>query len=126
MTVSVLMRRILPRFLATGLLTLSLAGCATPYGEPNHTGTGALVGGVSGAGLGAIIAHHNPGAGALLGGAVGAITGGLIGNSMDQQARAPGPAYVPPPAPRYVWVNPQWVWNGSSWVWMEGHWAAVP
>ncbi len=119
------MKRVFPKVLATGLLTLCLAGCTTPYGEPYNTGTGALIGGASGAGLGAIIAHHNPAAGALVGGALGAITGGLIGNSIDQQAHAP--VYVaPPPPPRYVWVNPQWIWDGYRWVWMEGHWAPAP
>ena len=108
------------------LIALVLAGCTTPYGEPNHTGTGALVGGVGGAGLGAALAHHNPAAGAVFGGALGAITGAIIGNSMDERpvyAAAPPP---PPPAPRYVWMNGQWVWNGYQWVWSPGHWVPVP
>ncbi len=116
--------KILVKIIAGGLLAVSLAGCTTPYGEPNNTGTGALIGGLSGAGLGAMLSHHNPGVGALFGGAAGAVAGGVIGNSMDQQARPP--VYVAAPPPHYVWVNPQWVWNGGSWVWMEGHWAAVP
>lgn len=119
------MKRTLVKTLAGGVLVLFLAGCTTPYGEPYNTGTGALIGGVSGAGLGAVLSHRNPGVGALFGGAAGAIAGGLIGNSIDQQSRPPAYVVAPPP-PRYVWVNPQWVWNGSSWVWMEGHWAAVP
>ena len=122
------MRRNFAKVMMAVFLALVLGGCTTPYGEPNNTGTGALVGGASGAGLGALLAHRNPAAGAVLGGAFGAITGGLIGNSMDQQARVP--VYVappPPPAPpHYVWVNGQWVWNGSAWVWTAGHWIAVP
>ncbi len=116
--------------MGAGLLVLVLAGCTTPYSEPNNTGTGALIGGASGAGLGAMLAYRNPVGGAVLGGALGAITGGLIGNSIDQQNRAPvyayGPPPGPPPGPAYVWVNGQWVWNGTAWVWMEGHWAVVP
>ncbi len=63
-----------------------VTGCETPYGTPDRTGTGALVGAGLGAGSGALIgsASGNAGAGALIGGAVGAITGGLIGHSMDQ------------------------------------------
>ena len=61
-------------------LALPQAGCAT------KTGTGAAIGGASGAGIGAIIGHQSGhgGAGALIGGAAGAIGGGLVGNSMDK------------------------------------------
>ncbi len=106
------------------LLGALLTGCTTPSGAPNNTGTGALIGGVSGAGLGALISHGHP-EGALLGAAAGAITGGLVGNAADQAQR---PVYVapPPPAPRYAWVGPQWVWNGYAWVWAPGHWVVVP
>ncbi len=108
------------------LLAASLAGCTTPTGEPNNTGTGALVGGLGGAGLGAALAHCNPAAGALFGGAAGAITGAIIGNSVDQQSRPPVYVAGPPAPPHYVWVNGQWVWNGAAWVWVPAHWAAVP
>jgi uncharacterized protein YcfJ len=68
------------------LLALSgLTGCET------KAGTGALVGGAAGAGLGAIIGHQSHGhtaGGALIGGAVGAIGGALIGNEMDKNDRA--------------------------------------
>ncbi len=123
------------RAAAVSLAGLLLAGCTTPTGEPNNTGTGALVGGVSGAGLGALLAHHEPGAGALIGGAVGAVTGGLIGNSMDQHSRPPVYVAAPPPPPapvvtapppHYVWVDGQWVWNGAGWMWVPAHWALVP
>ncbi len=36
-------------------LTAVLAGCVDPYGQPNYTGSGALIGGGSGALLGAAI-----------------------------------------------------------------------
>ena len=65
-----------------------LAGCETPYGEPDYTGSGALIGGTSGAAIGAIADRHNPGAGALIGGAAGLIAGGLIGHNMDQEHQA--------------------------------------
>ena len=114
------------------LIVVLLGGCTTPSGAPDYTGTGALVGAASGAGLGALIDHRHPGAGALIGGAAGAITGGLLGHSMDEQARTPvyvvappppAPAVVvPAPGPGYAWVNGQWVWNGAAWVWSPGHW----
>ena len=66
---------------------LVLAGCETPYGTPDRTGTGALAGGGIGALSGAAIgsASGHAGAGALIGGAIGAVTGGLIGHSMDME-----------------------------------------
>ena len=139
---------------AGGLLVVSLGGCTTPYGQPNHTGTGALIGGASGAGIGALLAHCDPALGALIGGATGALFGGLAGNSMDQQARAPAYVAGPPPQPQYevasapqpqasatqpqyvvagapgeppyVWVKAQYVWNGHYWAWTDGHWATMP
>ena len=70
-------------FLAATLLSTT-SGCET------KAGTGALVGGAAGAGIGAIIGHnsHNrTGSGALIGGAVGAIGGALVGNEMDKSDR---------------------------------------
>ncbi|HEV2329956.1 MAG TPA: YXWGXW repeat-containing protein [Verrucomicrobiae bacterium] len=61
-----------------------LTGCTYPNGEPNNTGTGALIGAGSGAALGAVVGGRNAGAGAVIGGAFGALTGALIGNSIDQ------------------------------------------
>ncbi len=116
----------LTNWLAMGSIALLLAGCTTPTGEANHTGTGALIGGLSGASLGAAVAHHDPGVGALFGGALGAITGGIIGNSMDQAAHPPVYVAAPPPQPHYVWVNGQWQWSGNAWVWIPEHWALVP
>src|SRR5437762_9682356 len=66
------------------MLRGSAIGCET------KAGTGALVGGAAGAGIGAIIGHntHNrTGSGALIGGAVGAIGGALVGNEMDKADR---------------------------------------
>lgn len=70
------------RLVSVGVLTLGLAitGCAT------HTGTGALTGGLLGAGAGAAIGSMtgNAGAGALIGSGLGAAGGGLIGAGQDE------------------------------------------
>ena len=62
---------------------VGLTGCVSPNGEPDNTGSGALIG----AGTGALIggANGRGGGGALIGAAVGAIAGGLIGHSLDQE-----------------------------------------
>jgi len=59
---------------------LSASGCAT------HTETGAAVGGLAGAGTGAVVGHAlgNTAAGAVIGAGVGALGGAAIGNSQDQ------------------------------------------
>src|SRR5258708_4898283 len=70
--------------LVTGMLLATASGCET------KAGTGALVGGAAGAGIGAIIGHNShgrTGSGALIGGAVGAIGGAIIGNEMDKSDR---------------------------------------
>jgi uncharacterized protein YcfJ len=66
--------------LATSAVVLT--GCVDPNGEPDNTGSGALIG----AGTGALIGGANGrGGAALIGAAVGAIAGGLIGHSIDQE-----------------------------------------
>ena len=73
-----------------------LTGCQYPNGEPNNTGTGALIGAGAGAIMGAAIGGpRNGGAGALIGAAAGAITGGVIGNSIDQEQAADLQAQAP-------------------------------
>ena len=73
--------------LALAASAVGLTGCVSPNGEPDNTGSGALIG----AGTGALIggANGRGGDGALIGAAIGAIAGGLIGHSMDleQQER---------------------------------------
>lgn len=72
--------------------TLVLSACTDPGtlqvpSDPNqNTKQGALLGGLIGAGVGAIANNSNPGLGALAGAAVGAAGGGLIGNQLDKQA----------------------------------------
>ena len=63
------------------LLCGPMIGCAT------HEGTGAAVGGLLGAGTGALVgkAAGNTGAGALLGAGVGALAGAAVGNSEDRR-----------------------------------------
>jgi hypothetical protein len=122
---------------AIGLASL-LVGCTSPNGRPDYTGSGALIGGGSGAAIGAIADRRNPGVGALIGGGVGLIAGGLVGHSMDQQAEArsasppppppppPPPAVIAAPGPGYVWVDGYWVPDGGRWVWVGGYWALPP
>lgn len=107
---------------------LGLALLAGPIGCESNAGTGALVGGAAGAGLGAIIGHNSHGRtaeGALIGGAAGAIGGAVIGNEMDKNEardrdrvvdeRYDDEAPPPPPPPAVegrVYVDPH----------PHGHW----
>jgi hypothetical protein len=52
----------------------------------SYAETGAVVGGLTGAGLGALATHPegNQGAGAALGAGLGALTGAVVGSGMDQ------------------------------------------
>jgi uncharacterized protein YcfJ len=76
-------------FVALVALTVAACGCAN---QQNHAVEGAAVGGVVGAGAGAIIGHQSghTGGGALIGGALGALTGALVGTNMpkSQQGQA--------------------------------------
>lgn len=67
-----------------------LPGCQSPNGKPDYTGTGAVIGGGSGAAVGALADRNNRGVGALIGGAAGVIAGGLAGHVMDQRKEAAG------------------------------------
>lgn len=62
-------------------------GCATgPNGKTSKAPTGAVIGSLAGAGLGAIIGHQSgeTGAGAAIGAAVGGAGGYVIGNEQDK------------------------------------------
>jgi hypothetical protein len=84
--------------------TMFVTGCYSPTGMPDNTGTGALVGGATGAIIGSMARH--PGAGALVGGAMGAVFGGLIGHGMDQQQEAQLRAQAPQTLERVEQVQP--------------------
>src|SRR4051812_19293665 len=78
------MKRALLSVIALGVMGAGIAGCET------QAGTGALIGGAAGAGIGAIIgnnSHGRTGSGALIGGAVGALGGAIVGNEMDKSDR---------------------------------------
>lgn len=73
------------------LATLMLTACATnDMGDSrdlSKTQTGAIIGTVSGAALGAIINHKNRGKGALIGAVGGGLAGTGVGYYMDKQAK---------------------------------------
>ena len=75
--------------LAVLLLTTAVGSVPQTVFAQGHTQRGAILGGVSGAMIGAGIGNHNDetAAGALIGGAVGLITGSAIGNSLDESDR---------------------------------------
>ncbi len=80
-------------FMASGLCSaMALAACTDPGtlnlpSDPNQNARqGAIIGGLVGAGVGAIANDSDPLLGALAGGAIGAAGGGLIGNQLDKQA----------------------------------------
>ncbi|MDB6117073.1 MAG: Glycine-zipper containing OmpA-like rane protein [Verrucomicrobiaceae bacterium] len=72
--------------LSAAALLLNFTSCQDM--GPN-TQTGAVVGGLAGAGIGAIIGNQSgrPLEGAAIGGAAGALGGGAIGNAQDQRNR---------------------------------------
>jgi len=79
------------------LLLVGAIGCATPrydaYGNlyyehhpHRRAAEGAVVGGLAGAGLGAVVAdRHHEEAGFWIGGALGALTGAAIGDAIDRR-----------------------------------------
>ena len=71
----------LKRVVAVGALCVMATGCQ----NMNNTEKGAVIGGASGAGLGAIIGHQtgNRDLGALIGGGAGALMGGAMGKAKD-------------------------------------------
>lgn len=73
------------RTLSTSIIVIALGGLT---GCQSAAGNGALIGGGTGAALGAIIGHQSHGntvGGAVIGGAAGALAGGLVGNEVDRQ-----------------------------------------
>ncbi|MEM8776522.1 MAG: OmpA family protein [Pseudomonadota bacterium] len=71
------------------LASFGLSACTSPAhldGAPQSSKTtqGAVLGGILGAGVGALVSDKK-GKGALIGGAVGAAGGALVGNALDKQ-----------------------------------------
>lgn len=80
------------KFTSAGLVTaaLALGACTDPatVGTPgSNTQQGAILGGIIGAGVGALTNNSDPGLGAVTGALVGATAGGVIGNQLDAQER---------------------------------------
>ncbi|SEO14436.1 Outer membrane protein OmpA [Salinihabitans flavidus] len=65
--------------------SLALAGCTNPDGTSYQPGTGAVVGGLTGAAAGQIIGGDTKAT--VIGGAIGAAVGGAIGAQMAAQER---------------------------------------
>jgi outer membrane protein OmpA-like peptidoglycan-associated protein len=71
------------------VLALALGGCAAdqPFGNMGHRETGALIGAVGGAVVGAVAYDRNRTKGAVVGAVGGALAGGAVGRYMDDQKR---------------------------------------
>jgi hypothetical protein len=69
------------RLVAPAVVLLALTGCRSPY----YADQGALLAGLGGAGVGALVGNAvgHTGAGALIGAGAGALGGGLVGNALD-------------------------------------------
>jgi hypothetical protein len=92
------MRKVLA-VLLSAIIALPCAGCQS---SPNRAGEGAVIGGILGAGAGAIIGNQSRDRdkgrtqGALIGGALGALGGALAGSQIQKQpAQAQQRASVP-------------------------------
>ena len=70
-------------FFVVSLALAAVGGCRSPY----YADQGAAFGGVTGAGVGAIVGEavsNNPLAGAAIGAGVGALTGAVAGDALDE------------------------------------------
>lgn len=78
---------------------LALLGCeAAGTAAQTKTGQGAVMGGLLGAGAGAILGNQSghAGEGAAIGAGLGALSGGLIGRGMDETERKAQQQTYPP------------------------------
>ena len=79
---------------------LALAGCESMgTAAQSKTNQGAVLGGLLGAGTGAILGNqmgHHAGAGTAIGAGLGALGGGLIGHGMEEQDRRMQQQQYPP------------------------------
>ncbi|MDP2739409.1 MAG: OmpA family protein [Pseudorhodobacter sp.] len=69
--------------ISVAILGLAVAGCTNPNGTPNQTGTGVVIGGLTGAAVGNAIGKDTKAT--AIGGLVGAAIGGAIGNDIARQ-----------------------------------------
>jgi uncharacterized protein YcfJ len=82
-----------------GLSALALAGCESMgTAMQSKTNQGAVMGGLLGAGTGAIIGNQtdHAGAGTAIGAGLGALAGGMIGHGMEEQDRRYQQQQTPP------------------------------
>lgn len=82
-----------------GLALIAAAGCESMGTAAQSKRTqGAVLGGLLGAGTGAIIGNQSDhaGAGTAIGAGLGALGGGLIGNAMEEQDRKLEQQQMPP------------------------------
>ena len=86
--------------LVCALSVVALAGCESlGTAAQSKTNQGAVLGGLLGAGTGAIIgnqSHHHAGAGTAIGGALGALGGAMVGHAMEEQNQAAQRQQFPP------------------------------
>ncbi len=73
------------RILTATVTALAMAGCTYENGTANQPGTGAVIGGISGAVIGNAIGDDARST--IIGGAIGAVVGGAIGTQMENQER---------------------------------------
>lgn len=81
------------------IITLALSGCESMgTAAQSKTNQGAILGGLLGAGTGAIIGNQtgHAGAGTAIGAGLGALGGGLLGHGMEEQSRAVQQQQFPP------------------------------
>ncbi|MBE0453232.1 MAG: OmpA family protein [Roseovarius sp.] len=71
--------------IAVTAASLALVGCTNTDGTSNQTGTGAIIGGLTGAAAGQVIGGDTKAT--VIGGAIGAAVGGAIGAQMAAQER---------------------------------------
>ena len=89
------------RIKITGVLlaVIALAGCESMgTAAQSKTNQGAVLGGLLGAGAGAILGNQtdHAGAGTAIGAGLGALGGGLIGHSMEENSQAAQQQTFPP------------------------------
>ena len=88
--------------MACGLSVVALAGCESMgTAAQSKTTQGAVLGGLLGAGTGAIVgnqSHHHAGAGTAIGGALGALSGAMVGHALEEQNQAAQRQQFPPAA----------------------------